>query len=160
WQELGALYAAYTQGRPSPLPELPIQYPDFAIWQRAWLQGAELERQLGYWRTQLRDLTPLEFPTDRPRASDPCYEGGYCEFALDPDRVQALRALGRSEGTTLYMTLLSAFYVLLSRYSGQEDIAVGTPIANRNRRELEGLVGFFVNTLVMRADLSGDLSFR
>ncbi|MGO9110863.1 MAG: amino acid adenylation domain-containing protein [Thermoguttaceae bacterium] len=160
WRELSALYTAYAQGKPSPLPELPIQYADFAIWQRTWLQGAVLERQLGYWRTQLRDLTPLEFPTDRPRAPDPSYAGEHCEFALDADLVQQLRSLGHSDGTTLYMTLLSAFFVLLSRYSGQQDIAVGTPIANRNRRELEGLVGFFVNTLVMRVDLSGDPSFR
>ena len=160
WRELGALYAAYVQGQPATLAELPVQYGDFAVWQRGWLQGEVLERQLGYWRAQLRDLAPLELPTDRPRPSRASHDGDHCEFHLEADLVAKLGALSRSEGTTPYMTLLSAFEVLLCRYSGQEDIAVGTPIANRNRSETEGLVGFFVNTLVMRGDLSGDPRFR
>jgi hypothetical protein len=138
---------------------LPIQYPDFAVWQRDWMQGEVLERQLGYWRQRLSGLAPLELPTDRPRPPVRSVRGAAHRFVLPAELRDSLNSLSRREGATLFMTLLAAFQVLLARYSGQEDIAVGTPIANRNRTEIEGLIGFFVNTLVMRADLSGDPSF-
>ena len=160
-REMGALYEALSQGRPSPLPELPIQYVDFAQWQRKWLQGEELERQLAYWKEQLAGLPPLlELPTDRPRPAVQRYQGAHHSFALSKSLSQALESLSQEEGATLFMTLLAAFQTLLYRYTGQEDICVGTPIANRTRAEIEGLIGFFVNTLVLRTDLSGDPSFR
>jgi amino acid adenylation domain-containing protein len=160
WRELGALYTAFTQGQSSPLPELPLRYADFAVWQRDWLRGDVLERQLAHWRERLCDLPPLELPTDRPRPAAPSHAGGRVEIHLTPELADGLRALGQTEGTTLYMTLLAGFQTLLARYSGQEDFAVGTPVANRNRKETEGLIGFFVNTLVLRADLSGRPTFR
>ena len=158
--ELNALYSAYKEGRPSPLPELEAQYADYAIWQREWLQGEILERQVGYWREQLRGMpAALELPTDRPRPAAPSYKGARHPLSLSKDLVASLEALGRSKGATLYMTLLGALQVLLSRWSGQEDIAVGSPIAGRTHRKTEGLIGFFLNTLVMRTDLSGDPTF-
>ncbi len=160
-EELAALYEAFTSGRASPLPELPIQYADFAQWQREWLQGEVLESQLAYWEEQLRDQPlMLDLPTDRPRPAMQTWRGATETFSLPPDLVEQVRALRRDEGVTLFMTLLAAYQTLLRRYSGQEDISVGTAIANRNRREIEGLIGFFVNTLVMRTDLSGGPSFR
>lgn len=160
-QELTALYDAFIAGQPSPLPDLPIQYADFAAWQRQWLQGSVLETQLSYWRTQLSgDLPVLQLPTDRPRPRVQTFRGGRREFALTTDLATALNALSQQSGVTLFMTLLAAFKTLLYRYTFQEDILVGSPIANRNHREIEGLIGFFVNTLVLRTNLSGNPSFR
>jgi hypothetical protein len=159
-RELGALYEAFTGGEPSPLPELPIQYADYALWQRQWLTGEVLEEQLGYWRRRLAELPALELPTDHPRPAVQTHRGARQELVLPESLTEALNQLGRREGATLFMVLLGAFQVLLSRYSGQEDVAVGTPIAGRNQAETEGLIGFFVNTLVIHTDLSGDPSFR
>jgi len=159
-RELSALYQSFLQGQPSPLPEPAIQYADYAVWQRSWLQGAVLEAQLAYWTQQLAGVPDLELPTDRPRPPATSQRGGERSTTLPKTALEAVRALGRHEGATLYMTLLAAFQVLLFRYSGQDDIAVGTPIAGRTRPELEGLIGFFVNTLVVRGDLSGDPGFR
>jgi amino acid adenylation domain-containing protein len=159
--ELAALYTAFEAGKPSALTPLPIQYADFAVWQREWLQGEALERQLGYWKEQLRGAsTVLELPTDRPRPPVQTFRGATKTFRLSPELAAELHALSRKEGVTLFMTLLAAFEVLLYRYSGQNDLLIGTPIANRTRRELEGLIGFFVNTLVLRTQLAPDLSVR
>ncbi|MFB2880052.1 non-ribosomal peptide synthase/polyketide synthase, partial [Floridanema aerugineum] len=158
--ELVALYDAYAQGQPSPLSPLPIQYTDFAIWQRNWLQGEVLQTQLSYWQDQLADVPPLlALPTDRPRPAVQTYQGAHQEFALSAELTQKLTILSQEQGTTLFMTLLAAFDTLLYRYSGQTDIVVGSPIANRNKSEIEGLIGFFVNTLVLRTDLSNNPSF-
>ena len=160
-QELAVLYEAFSAGKPSPLPELPIQYADFAVWQRQWLQGEVLEEQLSYWKQQLGGSLPvLELPTDRPRPAVQTFEGAIQSFVLSSDLTNALKALSRREGVTLFMTLLAAFRTLLYRYTGQWDILVGSPIANRNRAEIERLIGFFVNTLVLRIDLSGNPTFR
>lgn len=160
-RELAVLYPAFLQGKASPLPELHVQYADFAQWQRQWLQGEVLETQLAYWEEQLRDQPLiLDLPTDRPRPSMQTWRGATEMFSLPPDLAEQVRALSRSEGVTLFMTFLAAYQTLLRRYTGQEDISVGTAIANRNRREIEGLIGFFVNTLVMRTDLSDDPGFR
>ena len=161
FREVSALYEAYSTDSPSPLPELPIQYADFAIWQRQWLQGEELARQLSYWKQQLDDAPPvLELPTDRPRPPVQSYRGTCQSVMLPKPLTKALQALSRREGVTLFMTLLAAFKTLLYRYTGQEDIVVGSPTANRTRAEIEGLIGFFVNTLVLRTNLSGNPSFR
>ncbi len=147
--------------KPSPLPELPIQYADFAVWQRNWLQGKVLDSQLSYWKKQLAKAPPLlELPTDRPRPAVQTFHGARQYLHLPKSLSGALNALSRREGVTLFMTLLAAFKTLLYRYTGQDDIVVGSPIANRNRREIEGLIGFFVNTLVLRTDLSGNPTFR
>jgi amino acid adenylation domain-containing protein/non-ribosomal peptide synthase protein (TIGR01720 family) len=160
-QEVSALYDAFTHDRPSPLPELPLQYADFAHWQRAWLQGAVLEKQLGYWQQQLRGAPPLlPLPTDRPRPPVQTFNGAYHTFVLPPQLSLSIRALCQREGVTPFMLLLAAFQTLLHRYTHSDDVSVGTPIANRNRAEIEGLIGFFVNTLVLRTDLSGEPSFR
>ncbi|HEX6036828.1 non-ribosomal peptide synthetase, partial [Longimicrobium sp.] len=160
-REVSALYDAFARGAPSPLTPLPVQYADFAAWQRAWLAGDVLETQLGYWRTRLAGAPPLlDLPTDRPRASVPSDRGASVSFALSAETVGALRALSRREGATMFMTLLAAWQLLLARYSGQDDVSVGTPVAGRTRLETEGLIGFFVNTLVLRTDLSGAPSFR
>jgi hypothetical protein len=159
-RELTTLYSAFATGQPSPLPELPIQYADFAAWQRNWLQGDRLQEQLDYWKQRLADLAPLELPTDRPRPPTQSFRGGKVNFEIPPKLTGELRKLGRSEGATMFMTLLAAFQALLSRYSGQMDVAVGTPIAGRHRKEVENLIGFFVNTLVLRTDLGGNPSFR
>jgi amino acid adenylation domain-containing protein len=159
--ELAALYQAYVQDRPSPLPELAIQYADYAIWQRGWLQGATLERQVGYWTDRLhRAPAALDLPTDRARPAAQSFAGGTVAFALPRNLSAKLTELGRRESATLYMVLLAAYQLLLKRYSGQDDIVVGSPIAGRSRQELEGLIGLFVNTLAMRTDLSGDSTFR
>jgi amino acid adenylation domain-containing protein len=160
WRELGVLYEAFIAQKPSPLAELPIQYADYALWQRQWLTGEVLDEQLGYWKRQLAYLPALELPTDRPRPAVQTHRGARQWLELPESLTEALKELSRREGATLFMVLLGAFQVLLSRYSSQEDVAVGTPIAGRNRSETEGLIGFFVNTLVMRTDLSGDPSFR
>ncbi len=160
-REVAALYDAFDRGEPSPLPELSIQYADFAAGQREWLQGEVLEAQLAYWRGRLagvRDV--LQLPSDRPRPPAPGFQGAHEGFSLPRGLARELRELGRREGATLFMVLLAAFKTLLHRWSGEEDIAVGTLIANRNRVEIEGLIGFFANTLVLRTSLSGDPSFR
>jgi amino acid adenylation domain-containing protein/non-ribosomal peptide synthase protein (TIGR01720 family) len=159
-QELGALYGAFSQGRPAPLPELPLQYADFSLWQRQWLQGEVLAKQLDYWRQTLAGAPILDLPTDRPRPAVQRYKAARHTFEVGADVAQRLQELSAQEGATVFMTLLAAFQVLLSRYSGQEDVCVGTPVANRNRAEFERLIGFFANTLVMRTNLSGNPSFR
>src|SRR5215213_792412 len=160
-RELSALYSAFSKGKESPLAELPVQYADYAVWQRGWLQGEELERQLAYWRRQLAGAPPvLELPTDRPRPSNPTFKGAKHLFELPIEVSEGLKTLSQREGVTLFMTLLAAFKVLLYRYTGQADIVVGSPIAGRTRAEVENLIGFFVNTLVLRTDLSGGPSFR
>ena len=161
FRELSALYEAFSAGKPSPLPELPIQYADFAVWQRQWLQGETLEAQLAYWKKQLDGVCPvLELPTDRPRPAVQTFRGARQSMVLSKSLTEAVKALSHQEGTTLFMTLLAAFQTLLYRYTGQDDIIVGSPIANRNRSEIEGLIGFFVNTLVLRTDLSDNPTFR
>ncbi|BAY78314.1 amino acid adenylation domain-containing protein [Nostoc linckia NIES-25] len=158
--ELAALYNAYAQGQESPLAPLPIQYADFALWQRQWLQGEVLQSQLNYWQQKLADApTFLSLPTDRPRSAVQTYNGTHQEFALSLELTDKLTKLGQEQGVTLFMTLLAAFDTLLYRYTGTEDILVGSPIANRDRQEIEGLIGFFVNTLVMRSDLAGNPTF-
>ena len=160
-RELSILYEAFSKGQPSPLPELPIQYPDFTVWQRQWLQGEVLETQLAYWRQQLSGSLPvLQLPTDRPRPKIQTFRGAKYSFSLDSELTEALKELGRQEEVTLFMTLLAVFKTLLYRYTFQEDILVGSPIANRNRTETEQLIGFFANTLVLRTDLSDDPTFR
>jgi amino acid adenylation domain-containing protein len=160
-RELAVVYEALSGARSSPLPELPIQYADFAHWQRQWLQGDVLDTQLSYWKQQLRGAPPLlDLLPDHPRPVVQTFRGAH-ESLLLPEGVGAgLKALSREAGATLFMTVLAAFKVLLQRYTGQDDIVIGTPIANRNRREIEGLIGFFVNTIVLRTDLGGDPSFR
>ena len=161
FRELGILYGCFANGQTSPLSELPIQYSDFALWQREWLQGDVLEGQLDYWKKQLAGApSVLELPTNRPRPAIQTFNGAYYRKQLPHHLMESLNKLSRSEGVTLFMTLLAAFQTMLFRYSNQEDIVVGTPIANRTRMETENLIGFFVNTLVMRTDLSGDPSFR
>ncbi|MEW5925956.1 MAG: amino acid adenylation domain-containing protein [Gemmatimonadota bacterium] len=156
-REVSALYAAFGRGAEPDLPELPIQYADFAVWQRAWLSGPVLEAQVGWWRERLRGAPPLlELPVDRPRAPGRGARAGSHRFALPAEAARGLRALSRREGTTLFMTLLAGWQALLGRYAGQRDVVVGTPIAGRTRTELEGLIGFFVNMLPLRADLGGD----
>jgi amino acid adenylation domain-containing protein/non-ribosomal peptide synthase protein (TIGR01720 family) len=160
-RELAVLYDAFSRGEPSPLDDLPVQYADFAAWQREWLAGETLEEQLAYWRGQLAGLAPvLELPTDNPRPAVRTTRGATHAFAVDAATLEALRALSRAHNATLFMTGLAAFQLLLSRWSGQTDVAVGTPTAGRTHAELEGLIGFFVNTLVLRTDLSGNPSFE
>ena len=158
--EMAALYEAYLAGSEAALPPLAIQYKDFAVWQREWLSGEQLEQQLAYWRESLRGAPPaLELPTDRPRPPVQSYRGSMLECELGKQLTGDLKELSRRQGVTLYMTLLAAFKTLLYRYTGQEDIVVGTPIANRNRMEVENLIGFFVNTLVLRTNLAADITF-
>lgn len=161
FRELGALYESFLAGRPSPLPELPVQYADFAVWQRQWLQGPRLQSQLDYWTKHLGSgHQALELPTDRPRAhSKTACEKRETVF-LPPDFVQSLQAFAGREGVTLSMLLLAAFQAQLHRYTGCEDVRVGAPISGRTRRETEEMIGFFVNMLVMRADFSGGPTFR
>ncbi|MEH2123776.1 amino acid adenylation domain-containing protein [Nostoc sp.] len=160
WRELTALYAAFSTGKSSPLPELPIQYADFAVWQRQWLQGEVMDTQLSYWKQQLAASPPLlELPTDRIRPPMPTNRGGIKHFGLDYHLTQKLKSLSEESGATLFMTLLTGFVILLSRYSNQQDILVGSPIANRNRSEIESVIGFFVNILVLRTDVSLNPSF-
>ncbi|MET0648994.1 MAG: amino acid adenylation domain-containing protein, partial [Pyrinomonadaceae bacterium] len=160
-REATALYEAFLKGEPSPLAEPPIQYADFAQWHRRRMSGALLESQLDYWRRQLRgELPVLNLPTDHKRPASPDHRGAHVPFRLSASLTDALKELSRREGATLFMTLLAGFKCLLHRYADQEDILVGTPIANRTRAEIEDLIGFFVNTLVLRTDLSGDPTFR
>ncbi len=159
-RELSALYQAFAAGEPPRLPELPVQYADFAVWQRQWLQGKTLDAQLAYWKKQLKLVPALELPSDRPRPLVQSFRGGRQFLVLSKDLSEGLKSLSRREGVTLFMILLAAFHTLLHRYTGQDDITVGSPIAGRTRAEIEGLIGFFVNTLVLRTDLSGNPSFR
>jgi amino acid adenylation domain-containing protein len=158
-RELAAFYQAGLKKEASPVPALPIQYADFALWQRQWLQGEKLEQQLSYWRRQLAHLPVLELPLDFPRPALRSMSGSRITRRLRGELVKGARQLGRKHDATLFITLLAVFEVLLLRYSGADDLAVGTPVANRDREEIEGLIGFFVNTLVMRADLGGDPAF-
>jgi amino acid adenylation domain-containing protein len=158
-RELGVLYTAYAQNQPSPLLELPLQYADFAHWQREWLQGEVLQTQLAYWQKQLNGVSILQLPTDTRQAIQ-SYQGATQFLELPQKLIDALEKLSQQEGVTLFMTLLAAFKTLLYRYTHQEDITIGSPIANRNRSEIEGIIGFFVNSLVLRSSLSGNLSFR
>ena len=160
-REIAVLYQAYDQNEPSPLVELPIQYADYALWQRQWLQGEVLDRQLNYWKNQLDGAAAvLELPTDRPRPAVQSYHGASVPFTPSIELTRALRDMARAEGVTLFMLLLAVFQTLLFRYSGQSQISVGTPVAGRPRSETEGLIGFFINTLVLRTDFSANPSFR
>ncbi len=160
-RELSLLYAALTAGRPSPLAELPIQYADFALWQRGWLRGEVLAAELGYWRDRLAGAPPfLDLPADRPRPAALSQRGSSRSLRLPAALSRSLVSLGRTELATPFMVLLTVFQALLSRHSGEDDISIGTPIVGRNREELEPLIGFFVNTLVLRTDLAGDPSIR
>ena len=163
-RELATLYTALSRGRPSLLPELPVQYADFAAWQRKWLEGGAMARELAYWKERLAAASEFELPSDRPRPTLLTFDGAHHALMFSPELSSALKTLSQREGVTLFMTLLAAFSALLYRYTGQEDIVVGAPIANRDRAEIEGLIGFFVNTLALRIDLSptqaGALTFR
>jgi surfactin family lipopeptide synthetase A len=160
-REMTALYEAFFQGQPSPLPNLEIQYADFAAWQREYLQGEVLQTLLSYWKKQLAGVPSLlKLPTNRPRPTVSSFRGASKDVVLSPELSLALNALSKQSGVTLFMTLLAAFQILLYRYTGQVDIPVGTPIANRNRSETEGLIGFFVNTLVMNTSIHGNPTFR
>src|SRR6266540_1003360 len=159
-REIGTLYQAFASGKPSPLPELEVQYADYALWQREYLAGSLLESQLGYWKRQLSGAPPtLELPADRPRPARQSYSGARQRVELGPELSLALDSVSREQGVTVFMTLMAAFQTLLHRYTGQTDILVASPVANRTQAETEGLIGFFVNTLVLRADLSGNPSF-
>ncbi|HEU5374259.1 MAG TPA: amino acid adenylation domain-containing protein, partial [Ktedonobacteraceae bacterium] len=159
-QELGDGYTAYSRGEEPQMPALPVQYADYAIWQRACLQGEWLQAHLAYWRTQLAGLEPLAFPTDYMRPSRPGYHGSQENLRLSPQLSERLQALSRQEGVTLFMTLLVAWLIVLQRYSGQSDLAVGTPAAARTHAELEGLIGFFVNTLVLRCTIQDNMRVK
>ncbi len=160
-REISIIYQAFSQDKDCPLPDLPIQYADFSTWQRDWLSGEVLEKQLNYWKEKLgNDLPILELPTDKPRPAMQSARGASLSIEIPGTVQKGLHKLTRQEGITPFMALLSAFYILLNKYSLQDDITVGTPIANRTQTETEGLIGFFINTLVIRADLSGDPSFK
>ncbi|MFY7822553.1 MAG: aeruginoside biosynthesis non-ribosomal peptide synthetase AerB [Planktothrix agardhii] len=160
FKELSSFYQALLSNSTASLPKLPIQYADFAVWQRQWLQGEVLANQLNYWKKQLAAAPPLlELPTDKPRPPIPSFRGSSICFKIDSDVTEKLKSLSQKSGVTLFMTLLATLNTLLFRYSNQKDILVGTPTANRNRQEIEPLIGFFVNTLVMRNSLEGNLSF-
>jgi amino acid adenylation domain-containing protein len=159
-REFIALYTAFSEGRPSPLEELPIQYADFAVWQRDWLRGDVFESHLKYWERRLEGASTLNLPTDRPRPAVRSDQGASYPITISKDLTDALNRISQAEGCTLYMTLLAAFSILLSRCSGQEDISVGAPVAGRRQIETEPLIGFFVNTIVMRSDLGGNPGFR
>jgi amino acid adenylation domain-containing protein len=158
-REVSALYKAFSAGERSPLAELHIQYADYSVWQREWVSGKMLEQQLDYWKRQLAEVSVLDLPTDFPRPLLQSQKGDTIEFNVSAELTVKLKQLSLQQGTTLYMTLLAAFQTLLSRYSRQQDIATGSPIAGRSRTETENLIGFFVNTLVLRTDLSGSLTF-
>ncbi|QRK06023.1 amino acid adenylation domain-containing protein [Archangium violaceum] len=161
FRELAALYGAFSRGEPSPLPELPLQYADYARWQREWLKGEVLEAQLGYWKQRLAGSPPvLNLPLDKPRPARRSSRAGHVPVALSREVSEALESLAQQEGCSLFMVLLGGFQALLARWSGQEDIVVGTPVAGRTRAEVEELIGFFVNTLVLRTDVSGAPTFR
>ena len=154
-RELAVLYQAFAAGQPSPLPRLPLQYPDYAVWQRGWLSAGELQRQVSYWCERLASPPAFELPADRPRPAVWSYRGASVEAELPEELAAGLERLGQSRQATPFMTLLAGFFALLHRYTGQEDLVVGTPVAGRGRADVEGLIGFFVNTLALRVDLSG-----
>ena len=158
-KEVGELYEAFVTGRPAQLAALPVQYADYAIWQREYLQGEVLEAKLDYWKTKLANTATLQLPADHSRPAVQSSKGAAYSFKIDAGLSAQLQTLSQGHGATLYMTLLSAFNVLLYRYSGQEDICVGTPVAGRNQQELEGLIGFFINTLALRSKLSAEMTF-
>jgi amino acid adenylation domain-containing protein/FkbM family methyltransferase len=158
-REMALLYEAAISAKPALLPALPLQYADFAYWQRQWLQGEVLEAALSYWKQQLDGLPTLQLPTDRPRPATPSLRGAHRSLLLSRPLTEALKELGQREGVTLFMTLLAAFTLQLNHYSQQDDVVIGTDVANRNRAEVEGLIGFFVNQLVIRQDLSGNPTF-
>ncbi len=158
--ELGALYDAFRDGGTSPLPELPVQYADYALWQRDSLDGDALETQLGHWRAELDGIEPLDLPTDRPRPAEQTFNGDRHWFRVPAPLSADLLDLARNEGVTPFMALVSVFQILLGRAAGQDEVVVGVPVAGRDQAELSGLIGYFVNTLVLRGDLSGDPSFR
>jgi hypothetical protein len=158
-RELSALYKAHRAGQVPVLPGLAIQYADFAVWQRTWLFGRVLERELAYWVAQVKDAPAVELPTDRPHPGVHTSRGKRHHFVLSAELTASLERLSRAHGATLFMTLLAAFQVLLHRYSSQDDICVATSIANRTRAELEPLIGFFINRLVLRARISKELTF-
>ncbi len=160
FKELSTLYEAYSRGLPSPLPELPIQFPDFALWQRHWLQGKILEEQLTYWGNKLSDINPMELPTDFPRSSVQTFRGAAKAFKFPGELYQVIRRVCQEHSCTMFMALLAVFKIMVFRLTGQHDIAVGSPISGRNRTEIEGLIGFFVNVVVMRTQLSGEESFH
>src|ERR1043165_6174021 len=160
-REIGRLYEAYEAGEPSALQELPVQYGDYAVWQREWLSGPVLEEQVNYWKQQLSGAPAVsELPTERVRSGVQSHRGGGERVELSSELRERLEELSRHEGVTLFMTLLAVWQVLLHRYTNQHDVVVGTPIAGRTRGEVEGLIGFFANTLVLRTEISGELSFR
>ena len=159
--EATALYRAFSAGEPSPLPELPVQYADYAVWQREWLQGEALEQQLSYWRQHLAGAPHvINLPFDRPRPPAQSYRGAHLPVWFGKSLSEQFSRLGQQEGVTMYMILLAAFQLLLSRYSGQNDVVVGTSVANRTRAETEGLIGFFINNLALRTNLEGQPSWR
>ncbi|HEV7515086.1 MAG TPA: condensation domain-containing protein, partial [Thermoanaerobaculia bacterium] len=160
-QEIGALYGAFLRGGRSPLPELPFQYSDYAAWQRSWLRGAVLEKELAHWRAKLAGADPvLDLPFDYPRPAKRSSRGAKRFLVLPADLVQSVDRLSRREGASLFMTLLAAFLTLLGRYTGRQDLVIGYPVANRLRSDVEGLIGLFLNTLVLRVDLAHDPSVR
>jgi amino acid adenylation domain-containing protein len=160
-RELSTLYEAFSSGETLQLPELPIQYADFAVWQRNWLQGETLAAHLDYWRQQLADAPAVsELPTDQPRPAVQTYNGVNQYSQIDPDTTQALRELSRREAVSLFMTIVAAFQLLVKRHMGLDHVSLGTDVANRNRHEIEGLIGFFANQLVLHTDLSGNPTFR
>ncbi|MBG9687406.1 non-ribosomal peptide synthetase, partial [Bacillus mycoides] len=160
-QELSALYTARIAGESLVLPDLPIQYVDFAAWEQEWLEGERLEESLAYWKKQLGGKLPvLQLPSDRPRPAVQTFRGKTKKFKIPNELLKKVKVLSQEERSSLFMTLLTGFKVLLYRYTGQEDLLVGTPVANRNQKALENLIGFFANTLVVRTDISGDVSFR
>lgn len=161
FKEFGELYNSHLSGQPSTLPELPVQYADYAAWQRNWYQGDVLDQQLAYWREHLRGAPPLlQLPTDRPRATAQSFQGFMEIISFSGETARALRKLGQQEGVTLFMSLLAGFQTLLSRYSGQDQIVIGTDVANRTTTETERLIGFFINLLALRTDLSGNRTYR
>ncbi|MCP4277204.1 MAG: amino acid adenylation domain-containing protein [Gammaproteobacteria bacterium] len=160
FQELSLLYAAHCTGKSAQLQKLPVQYADFAVWQRAWLEGAELDRQISYWRDTLADAPPLlELPTDRPRPAIQTYVGDHVKFKVPKELTGRLQAIAQAQGASMFMLMQAAFDVLLARYAGTEDVVIGTPIAGRQHTELESVIGFFLNTLVLRTNITGNPTF-
>ena len=159
-RETWTLYDTFSNGKPSPFERLPVQYSDYAVWQRNWLYGEVLDTQLAYWKKRLENLSIVNLPTDRPRAARQSFRGARVPIRLPQALTASVNDLSDRSAVTPFMTLLAAFQLLIYRYTGQEDIVVGSPIANRRRPEIEKLIGFFVNTLVLRADLSGNPSFK
>ena len=160
-KELTVLYEAFCNGNPSPLPELPIQYVDFAHWQSQWLQGEILQQELSYWKERLKGAPEVtELLTDYPRPAVQNFQGASEPVVISKSLTEALKTLSKKHGVTLFMTLLAAFKTLLYRYTGQEDLVLGSPIAGRIRGDIENLIGLFINTLVLRTDLSGNPTFR